>query len=176
MAIWTEYVCICTEACGTWLSGNNPNNIDFSGKTEGIDYVVLKILNDQETETPDVNIKKMPKRLTFTMGLGKVEHIYNLTGYCTRRKNGAEKGSSILKFNVLKLFQRLHDEMSDTAVYLVERVRNVDDDGWDYNEHEDDQQNFDRKYLKGKVAGFVKKYQTYGYIEYTLQFMEAWKP
>ena len=50
MAIWTEYICICTEACGTWLSANNPDNIDFSGKTEGTDYIILKVINDQETE------------------------------------------------------------------------------------------------------------------------------
>lgn len=176
MAIWTEYVCICTEACGTWLSANNPDNIDFSGKTEGTDYIILKLIKDQEVETPDVNVKKMPKRMTFSMGMGKVEHIFNLNAYVTRRESGAEKGSSILKFNKIKNFQRLHDEMSDTAVYLVQRVRNADDNGWDYNENEDDELNYDRKYLKGKCGGLTKNHQTYGYIEYTLQFIEAWQP
>lgn len=175
---WTEYCCICTEICGLigWLSQNNPDNVSFFGRTEGIDYLILKLLKDQENETPDVKIKAMPKRMSFSMGLGKVEHVYNVTSYVNRRLSGDEKGSAISKFNKVKQFQQLHDEMSDTPVYFIERVRNVDDDGWDYNEHEDDQGNTDRKYLKGKVAGIVKNYQTYGYIEYTLQFMEAWQP
>ena len=59
MAIWTEFVCICTEACGTWLGANNPDNIDFDGKTEGVDYIILKLVKDQEVETPDVNVKGM---------------------------------------------------------------------------------------------------------------------
>lgn len=171
MAIWTEYVCICTEACGTWLSTNNPDNIDFATKTEGTDYIILKVIDENEVEAPDVNVKKLPGRNTMSLGFGKVDLTLNLNCYVTRSSTVSDK----TKYNLIKKFMRLHDESSDTPVYLVMRIANPVS-GWDYDEFEDNQDNLDRKYLKGKVSGLNKKKKTYGTIEYTLQFTEAWIP
>jgi len=178
MAVWTDYVGIFDASCGTFTSpGYNPDGIDVSGKTFGTHYVILKVKNTTEPATPDVNIKKLPKRLNMPVGIGKNELMVTIIGYVIRRESGAEVGSTILKYNLIKAFMDRHDEMSDTAIYLVQRVQNAALSGWDYAEYEDitsPTHNFDVKFLKGKIAGLQKKYATYGYIEYTLQFQEAW--
>ncbi len=110
-------------------------------------------------------------------GLGKNDLTVTLNGYVNRRESGSDIGSAILKYNLIKKFMDLHDEMSDTAVYLVQREENAAKTGWDYAEYEDitsPTHNFDVKFLKGKMSGLVKKYATYGYIDFTLQFVEAW--
>ncbi len=178
MAVWTEYIGIFDETCGTFTTPSyNPDNIDISAKTEGLHYLILDVINTIEPATPDVNVRKMPKRMNMPMGMGKNELIVNITGYVIRRESGSEKGSAISKYNTIKRFVDRHDEMSDVSIYLVQRERNADDDGWDYAEYEDittPTHNFDVKFLKGKIAGLNKKYNSYGYIEYQLQFVEAW--
>ena len=47
---WTGYVCICDATCGTWLSGNDPDSIDFGGKTEGTHYIVLKVIDENDCQ------------------------------------------------------------------------------------------------------------------------------
>lgn len=178
MAVWTEYIGIFDSSCGTFGTPSyNPGLIDISAKTEGLHYIILKIISDDESETPEVNIKKMPKRMNFPAGFGKTELNITLKGYVTRRESGSEKGSAISKFNKIREFVNRHDEMSDDEIYLVIRERNADDNEWDYAEFEDatsPTHNYDVKFLKGKCGGLVKKYATYGYIEFTLQFLEAW--
>lgn len=166
---WTGFVCICTSACGTWVSTNNPDNIDFSGKTEGVDYIILNVITEDEVETPDVNIKKLPLRMNMPMGIGKTELIITLDCYVTRDSSVSDK----TKYNKIKKFCRSHDQMSDTAVYYVSRIANPVS-GYDYDEFEDNVGNLDRKYLKGKIAGINKKKATYGITEFKLQFQEAW--
>lgn len=178
MAVWTEFVGIFDASCGTFSSPSyNPDNIDVSGKTEGENYIILKVLAVDEPEIPDVSVKQLPKRMNMPAGMGKTELTVNITGYVARREAGTEKNSAIKKYNKLVNFVRKHDEMSDTEVFLVMRERNADDNGWDYAEYEDiasPTHNFNVKFVKGKCAGITKKYATYGYIEYKLQFVEAW--
>jgi hypothetical protein len=126
MAVWTDYVCICTEACGTWLSANNPDNIDFGGKTEGVDYIILKVVDEKEVEAPNVNIKPLPGRNTMSLGFGKVDLSINLKCYVTRSSTESDK----TKYNRIKKFCRKHDESSDTAIYLVMRVTLQFSEAW----------------------------------------------
>lgn len=179
MAVWTEYLGIFDDSCasGGWIPAYNPDGLDVSAKTFGTHYIILKVKNTSEPAAPDVNIKKMPKRLNMSTGMGKNELTITINGYVNRRESGSEKGSAISKYNLLKKFMDLHDEMGDTKIYLVQREQNADLNGWDYAEYEDitsPTHNYDVKFLKGKVAGLTKKYATYGHIEYTLQFQEAW--
>lgn len=171
MVVWTEYICICDATCGTWLSANNPDNIDFGGKTEGTHYIILKVIDENEVEAPDVNIKKLPSRNTMSLGFGKVDLTINLNCYVTRSSTVSDK----TKYNLIKKFMRQHVDSSDTAIYLVMRIANPVS-GWDYDEFEDNLGNLDRKYLKGKVSGLNKKKKTYGTTDFTLQFTEAWIP
>lgn len=178
MAVWEGYIGIFDSSCGTFTTPSyDPGLIDVSTKTFGTHYIILNILTSQEPASPDVNIKKLPKRLNMSTGMGKNDLTVTLNGSVTRRESGSKKGSAILKYNLIKKFMDLHDELNDDSIYLVQRERNADDDEWDYAEYEDITSpihNFDVEFLKGKIAGLNKKYQTYGYIEYTLQFQEAW--
>lgn len=178
MAVWTEYIGIFDASCGTFTTPSyDPGLIDVSTKTEGEHYIILNVKHLEKIASPDVKIRKLPKRMNMPMGFGKNELIFTVTGYCNRRESGANKGSSVKKFNLIQKFTDRHDEMSDDAIYLVQRVRNADDNGWDYTEFEDitsPTHNYDVKFLKGKVSGLNEKSRTYGYIEYTLQFQEAW--
>lgn len=173
---WTGYIGIFDKNCGTFDNKSfDPTNIVLSGLTEGVNYLILKVANLSEAETFDLNIKKLPLRKNFAAGIGKVELLVQVNGYCTRRENGAEAGSAIIKYNKIKKFCRRHDESSDTPAYLVLRVPNITS-GFDYDEFEDDQGNLDLKFLKGKTATINKKFQQFGHIDYQLQFAEAWIP
>lgn len=173
---WIGNVGIFDRLCGVFTNRSyNPDNVDLSGLTEGVNYLILKVKEMQEPETPDVGIKKLPKRKNFATGFGKVELKVIMIGYVIRRENGAEIGSAITKYNKIKKFSRQHDESGDESAYLVIRVANPTS-GNDYEEFEDDEEQYDVKFLKGKIASLNKKFSTYGYIEYTLQFQEAWIP
>lgn len=178
MAVWTDYIGIFDASCGTFTTPSyNPDNIDVSGKTFGTHYIILKTKSLTEPAIPEVNIKKLPKRLNMSVGIGKNDLTVNLKGYVVRRESGADIGSAILKYNLLKKFMDLHDEINDTFIYLVQREQNAALSGWDYAEYEDitsPTHNYNVKFVKGKIGGLTKSYATYGYIEYTLQFIEAW--
>lgn len=173
---WTGYIGIFDKNCGTFSSKTfDPTGIVLSGQIEGINYLILKVVNLNEAESFDLKLMKLPMRKNFAAGIGKVELAVQINGYCTRRENGAEAGSSIIKYNKIKKFCRMHDESSDTPAYLVMRVPNITS-GYDYDEFEDDQGNLEIKFLKGKTATLTKKFQQFGHIEYQLQFSEAWIP
>lgn len=178
MAAWTEYVGIFDASCGSFGTPSyDPGLIDVSAKTEGVNFIILDVIKIKEVNSPEVKIMKLPLRMNMPAGLGKTELTVDIAAYVTRRELGAKKGSAISKYNLFKKFVDQHDEMSDTAIYLVQRERNADDNGWDYAEYEDissPTHNFDVEFLKGKCSGITKNYATYGYIEFSIQFVEAW--
>ena len=100
-------------------------------------------------------------------GIGKRDISITITGYVTRDAIESDK----IKYNRLRRFAFLHDEMRDTNCYLVERVRNAGDTGWDYDEYEDEDGNM-QPYLQGKISGLRKSKKSYGITEYTFQFTE----
>lgn len=165
---WTGYIGLFHEDN---MDTDDPDDCVQTG-TEGEKWIVIKGSKTQESIGLDINVKKLPLRMNMPMGLGKRDWMYKIEGTVTRDPAGSSGETAMEKYNKIKRFATLFDEFGDDICYLVVRERNVDDDGWVYDEFEDINGNM-VEYLQGKIGNLQKNRNTFGTIKFSFDFVEA---